>query len=101
MGAGSSRIQFCDCNHQLKPTTLIDPCHTAFVYGCLADMPDDLACCPDEGTVYDAVTRAYIHPAGGSTGTCIAKSKMAKAREMMPVMKTVRSRHPITDVCSA
>ena len=50
MGAGTNRIRHCDCNHAIRPTTLIDPCHTGFVYGCLRNMPDDLSCCPDDAT---------------------------------------------------
>lgn len=72
MGAGSSRIQHCDCNHQLKGTTLIDPCHTAFVQGCLDDMPDDTSCCPGTYASYDAASRQYVNG-----GTCIPKSKEA------------------------
>ena len=96
MGAGSSRIRHCDCNHQLKPSTLIDPCHTAFVYGCLRDMPDDLSCCPDETVTYDAVTRKYVNATGGShnTGTCISKSKVESNLEMVPILKGLRTSDP-------
>ena len=93
MGAGSSRIRHCDCNHQLKPSTLIDPCHTAFVYGCLRDMPDDLSCCPDETVTYAS---GYINATGGShnTGTCISKSKVESNLEMVPILKGLRTSDP-------
>ena len=96
MGAGSSRIRHCDCNHQLKPSTLMDPCHTAFVYGCLRDMPDDLSCCPDETVTYDAVTRKYVNATGGShnTGTCISKSKVESNLEIVPILKGLRTSDP-------
>ena len=96
MGAGSSRIRHCDCNHQLKPSTLIDPCHTAFVYGCLRDMPDDLSCCPDETVTYDDVTRKYVNATGGShnTGTCTSKSKVASNLENVPILKDLRTSDP-------
>ena len=93
MGAGSSRIRHCDCNHQLKPSTIIDPCHTAFVYGCLRDMPDDLSCCPDETVTYAS---GYINATGGShnTGTCISKSKVESNLEMVPILKGLRTSDP-------
>ena len=96
MGAGSSRIRHCDCNHQLKPSTLIDPCHTAFVYGCLRDMPDDLSCCPDETVTYDDVTQKYVNATGGShnTGTCTSKSKVASNLENVPILKDLRTSDP-------
>jgi hypothetical protein len=67
MGRGSSRIQNCDCDFKYRPSTLVDPCHTTFAQGCLADMPDDTSCC-GTGTTY--ANRAYTNG-----GTCIAKSK--------------------------
>ena len=71
LSAGSSRIQHCDCNFQFRPSTLIDPCHMAFVYGCLSDMPEDASCCPDpELAYYEA--GAYVNG-----GTCIAQSLSA------------------------
>jgi len=75
MGAGSSRIQHCDCNHQLKGSTLIDPCHTAFANACLADTPSDTSCCPAAGASY----------AGGKYvkgGTCVPKSKKQSMQQM-------------------
>jgi hypothetical protein len=79
MGAGSSRIQHCDCDHQLKGTTLIDPCHTAFVNACLADMPDDKSCCPDPDLVsYDSAARKYLNG-----GTCVPKSKEQTMMQMV------------------
>jgi hypothetical protein len=66
MGLGSSRIQNCDCNHQLRPTTLIEPCFTGFLTGCLSDMPDDLSCCNDATT--------YASGGYSNCGTCIPKS---------------------------
>lgn len=74
MGAGSSRIQHCDCDHQLKGTTLIDPCHTAFVNACLADMPSDTSCCPGASASY--TDRKYVNG-----GTCIPKSKEQSMRQ--------------------
>ena len=68
MGAGSSRIQHCDCDHHLKGTTLINPCHAGFVAGCTADMPADLSCCPGSDASYDSVSRAYVNG-----GQCIPK----------------------------
>ena len=69
MGVGSPRIKHCDCYHSLKPTSLVDPCFTAFVMGCVDDMPDDLSCCPGEGASYDAVSGEYT-----DGGTCVPKS---------------------------
>ena len=88
MGTDShSRIKSCDCNHQLRPSTVIDPCHTAFVYGCLRNMPDDLSCCPDPdvvaagGITYQRSgwSGSYVNATGGSdgVGTCIPKSETA------------------------
>ncbi|MAD26010.1 MAG: hypothetical protein CMO44_17780, partial [Verrucomicrobiales bacterium] len=96
MGAGSSRIRHCDCNHGMRPSTLIDPCHTAFVYGCLRDMPDDLSCCPDNTTTYDTVARAYVNAEGGTegTGTCISKSKLAESLEKVPMLKELQTSDP-------
>jgi hypothetical protein len=71
MGAGSSRILDCDCQNKMKPSTTVDPCYTGFVAGCMADMPDDLSCCPPKETTYDTVTGKYV----GTRGTCLAKSK--------------------------
>jgi hypothetical protein len=86
MGKGSSRIQHCDCNHQMKGTTLIDPCHTAFVKGCLADMPKSSvqrSCCPRKTASrysaagsYNATTGKYV-----SGGTCVPKSKEQSMKE--------------------
>jgi hypothetical protein len=86
MGKGSSRIQHCDCNHQMKGTTLIDPCHTAFVKGCLADMPKSSvqrSCCPAKTASrysaagsYNATTGKYV-----SGGTCVPKSKEQSMKE--------------------
>jgi hypothetical protein len=67
MGLGSSRIQNCDCNHQFKATTLIDPCFTGFRQGCLSDMPDDLSCCNPDTTYVDGIW--------SNCGTCIPKSE--------------------------
>jgi len=95
MGVGSSRIKHCDCNHQLKQSTLVDPCHTAFVYGCLSDMPNDLSCCPDpEKVTYDSASRKYVHSEGGSTGSCISKSKLAEAMSLVPVLKDLMANNP-------
>ena len=33
IGVGSYRIKHCDCNHQYRRTTLVDPAHTGAVYG--------------------------------------------------------------------
>jgi len=75
MGLGSSRIQNCDCNHQFKKTTLVDPCFTAFNRGCLSDMPDDLSCCnPDT---------AYVGGVWSNCGTCIPKSKEQELLELV------------------
>ena len=73
MGVGSSRIRHCDCDHHLRPTTLIDPCLTGFAEGCLSDMPTDTSCCPGSDASYDPVTRSYIN--GGS---CISQSARAR-----------------------
>jgi len=78
MGAGSSRIQHCDCDHQLKGTTLIDPCHTAFMNACLADMPDDKSCCPPASVTYDSKTRKYVNG-----GTCVPKSKKQEMTQLV------------------
>ena len=88
MGANShSRIKHCDCTHAIKPSTVIDPCHTAFVYGCLRNMPDDQSCCPDPDVVAaGGITYVrnpsgwggtYINATGGTdgTGTCVPKSE--------------------------
>lgn len=72
MGGGSSRIQHCDCDHHLRGTTLINPCHAGFVAGCTADMPADLSCCPGSDASYDSVSRAYVNG-----GQCIPKSKLS------------------------
>jgi len=88
MGYGSRRIQHCDCKFQLRPSTLVDPCHTQFVAGCLADMPDDDSCCPGDDASYDPETRQYING-----GTCMAKSKhetywnTAKVVNKLPAVK--------------
>ena len=74
-GAGSSRIQHCDCDFHLRPSTLIDPCHQGFHDGCMADMPDDTSCCPGDDASYDSATRSYING-----GTCLAKSGQGQAR---------------------
>ena len=73
MGSGSSRIQHCDCDFHLRPSTLIDPCHTAFHNGCMADMPDDTSCCPGADAAYDSSSRSYVNG-----GTCLAKSTKVK-----------------------
>ena len=73
MGVGSSQIRHCDCDHHLRPTTLIDPCLTGFAEGCLSDMPTDTSCCPGSDASYDPVTRSYIN--GGS---CISQSARAR-----------------------
>merc|ERR1740130_1979579 len=87
MGAGSSRIQHCDCDHHLKVTTTIEPCFTGFVNGCEADMPDDLSCCPGADASYDM---GYVNG-----GQCIPKSKLegfkdvaVRVHEMMHCNKT-------------
>lgn len=54
-GTGSSRIKNCDCDFGDRPSTLVEPCHTQFTQGCLADSPADKTCC--------------------ETGDCIALSK--------------------------
>jgi hypothetical protein len=69
MGLGSSRIQNCDCGHQLRPTTLIDPCFTGFYQGCMSDMPDDTSCCNPNA--------AYSSGSYSNCGTCIPKSREA------------------------
>jgi len=93
IGVGSYRIKHCDCNHQYRRTTLVDPAHTGAVYGCLSDMPDDQSCCPDpdSGVYYDhsiPMGKGYRNSTGGTdnTGTCIAKSIMAAALERVPIM---------------
>lgn len=49
MGLDSSRVENCDCDFKVSPSTLVDPCHTGFHDGCMASMPEDLSCC-DTGT---------------------------------------------------
>ena len=73
MGAGSARIQHCDCDFHLRPSTNTAPCHQGFHDGCMADMPDDDSCCPGDDAAYDSATRSYING-----GTCLAKSTKAK-----------------------
>ena len=68
MGAGSSRIQHCDCDHHIRPTTTIEPCLSGFLAGCKADMPDDLSCCPGADASY---SMGYVNG-----GQCIPKSKL-------------------------
>ena len=95
MGADSSkRIKSCDCNHGINPSTLIDPCHTASVYGCLRNMPDDLSCCPDPdvvaagGVTYQrsGMSGSYVNATGGSdgVGTCIPKSDAPPPGDTLP-----------------
>ena len=87
MGIGSSRIRHCDCDHHLRPTTLIDPCLTAFANGCLSDMPSDTSCCPGADASYNPVTRSYENG-----GTCIANSVRLSltvtANELIALMAT-------------
>jgi hypothetical protein len=90
MGLGSSRIQNCDCNHQYKETTLIDPCFTAFRRGCLEDMPDDLSCCnPDT---------SYTGGVWSNCGTCIPKSKEQEL--LQSVNDTMSYCETNTEACS-
>ena len=87
MGVGSSRIRHCDCDHHLRPTTLIDPCLTGFAEGCLSDMPTDTSCCPGSDASYDPVTRQYVNG-----GTCISQSARGRltetATELIELMAT-------------
>jgi hypothetical protein len=118
MGLTSSRITNCDCNHQLSPSTLIDPCHEAFVHGCLTGMPQDTSCCPeswraehpnfcdpDETDVdspgycttprtidYNSMTRSYE----GSLGTCISQWKQEDADAMAPFVQHMLDTDPVT-----
>ena len=94
---GSDRIRHCDCAYQLKASTLVDPCHTANVVSCIRDMPEDLSCCPDEGTVtYDPVSRQYVNATGGTenTGTCISKSAVVENLERVPALKEWQTANP-------
>jgi len=98
MGAGSSRIQHCDCDHHIRPTTTIEPCFTGFVNGCKADMPDDLSCCPGADASYDM---GYVNG-----GQCIPKSKLegfqdvaVRVHEMMHCNKTELDEHAAMEVC--
>jgi hypothetical protein len=70
MALGSSRIQNCDCNHDFKETTVVEPCFSNFRQGCLEDMPDDLSCCNPKTEYKDGVFK--------NCGTCIPKSKEAE-----------------------
>jgi len=67
MGQETSRIQHCDCNHEIKGSTLTEVCGTGFIDGCYSEMPDDLSCCPDP----NKVTHDGSYVFGGN---CISKS---------------------------
>jgi len=94
MGANShTRIKNCDCNHGIRPTTVRDPCHTAFVYGCLRNMPDDLSCCPDPAAgITSPGPNVYVNATGGSDGlgTCIPKSDAAALGDPGAVIRGVQ-----------
>jgi hypothetical protein len=77
MGTETSRIQHCDCDHSIAPSTLAEVCGTGFIDGCKSEMPDDLSCCPDADVTY--ASRAYTNG-----GNCIPKSQF---EEMMNFSK--------------
>jgi hypothetical protein len=71
MGTETSRIQHCDCDHQLKSGSLTEVCGTGFIDGCMSEMPsaeDQLSCCPGNDATYENM--AYTNG-----GNCIAKSQ--------------------------
>ena len=99
MGAGSSRIQHCDCDHHIRGTTLIEPCFSGFVNGCKADMPDDLSCCPGA----DASSSGMSYVNGGQ---CIAKSDLEgfkdvaeRVHDMMHCNQTQVDEHAAMEEC--
>jgi len=79
MGLTSSRIQHCDCDHQIRGTTLNEICHTGFVEGCMTQMPDDTSCCPGD----DVEGQGMGYKNGGN---CIRKNLkddiMASAKDI-------------------
>lgn len=99
-GRGSSRIRSCDCNFRIRDSTVIDPCHTGFVYGCLQDMPVDTSCCPvDPENITSPSLGVYVHAYGGSVGTCIAQSAVAKAKTDAALLKVmIANKDPKLDV---
>merc|ERR1719321_229758 len=73
MGTETSRIQHCDCDHQLNTYSMAEVCATGFIDGCRSNMADDLSCCPDpKKAKYDRMT-GYT-----DGGNCIAKSNELK-----------------------
>jgi hypothetical protein len=78
MGAGSNKVQHCDCDSKIKPHTNTEVCLTGFIDGCRAQEPDDRSCCPDNSTLSG---RDYVNG-----GNCIPKNKkddfMKEAKEL-------------------
>jgi hypothetical protein len=74
MGTETSRVQHCDCDHQLKPGSLAEVCGTGFIDGCKKELPDDDSCCPgDDGEFAGSgYSGKYVN-----AGNCIPKSKAA------------------------
>ena len=60
MAEGTYRIQHCDCDNHIRPSNTIDPCFTGYYDGCMADMPDDLSCCPGINATYSSAT-GYVN----------------------------------------
>jgi hypothetical protein len=69
MGTTSSRVQHCDCDHSIRPTTLNEICLTGFVDGCMSQMPADTSCCPGD----DASSPSFGTYLNG--GNCIRKNQ--------------------------
>eukprot|EP00592_Proboscia_alata_P023034 CAMPEP_0194403174 /NCGR_PEP_ID=MMETSP0176-20130528/1818_1 /TAXON_ID=216777 /ORGANISM="Proboscia alata, Strain PI-D3" /LENGTH=382 /DNA_ID=CAMNT_0039200877 /DNA_START=29 /DNA_END=1173 /DNA_ORIENTATION=+ len=59
MGMGSSRVLTCTCN---DADSLVDPCHSEFRQGCMANSPEDTACCAEGNCV--ALSKNITHPDG-------------------------------------
>jgi hypothetical protein len=70
MGTTSSRIQHCDCDHSIRPTTLNEICLTGFVDGCMLMMPHDHSCCPDPAVATSPSMGTYVNG-----GNCIPLSE--------------------------
>jgi hypothetical protein len=81
MGAGSSRIQHCDCNFAIRPHTNNEICLTGFIDGCRAQEPDDRSCCADPEKATSPRMGTYTNG-----GNCIPKNKkddfMKMAKEL-------------------
>ena len=70
-GFRSNRIMNGDCGFQVKPSSLIDPCHTAFFAGCMDNSPDDLSCAPSGAELEENIAAgSYVNK-----GWCVPKSE--------------------------